>query len=368
MTRYKHLNVHQFAFYHLHIPLGEWHGDIQNLTERNLPTQLREQHNNKYCRSIVLDSDQYEIQLAVFYLTSKINFEEVPFIFLGDAHQFLLQHLKKEQIPQSSAFSVLVRGNGALHEVVYYNGKYLGSYLNSNDISVKVDERLLLRTSRNSTGQEPGIELEEEWYNLGLHENQLNNWLIENSNLYEKGVINFVPEDIQRFNRRLSLVENYYKSFSISITAIVLVLLVIIAGMVSISNKKASLLQDIGSQNRLRSELTEEKSKHVGLISQLNKAELKTSGRSNHSEMISNYERLLPKSVTLDDLSVFAPLRASSIQHTLTATTNQNDDIYMTLDRLNSKASINSVSLVKTSIKEKGDIQFQLDIQYIGHE
>ncbi len=354
----------QYAVIHLSLPLNTWHNSIESLVQALSELNPEQSYNRTNVRYKILSSNQFELELVAYHFISQNKQKEQEAHFLGDPSQFLSQHASWVLHPKFNKISVTFMYDGRSKNVVFYKSEFIGTFLDSDEMQLDIDEYYILRIDSNVDLKENEIALDDAWYESGLSTDELPNWLIENSDIYAKGVINFVPEDIQKQNRLKAQIEKYQQSVAVGVVTLVSTLILMLIASFFLSSTQEKLKEEQGYLYNIRSELSRALEINSDLKHQFDTAESQISGRSNHIEAISQYERLLPRSVSIKQLNISAAMGGETLSHSIVATAKDNDDIVLLLKRLNAVDAVQDVSLKKTSNRENGSIQFELDVKY----
>lgn len=319
----------------------------------------------KSLRYRVLEQNQFETELIVFqFELVDISENNSSSQFQGDVSQFIISHLDWGAIHRPNSFSISIPSANELSKTVFYMGRYVGSFSDSDEIPLTIECHFVLRLDSNHAIQGGEIALVDKWYSSGFSPEELPQWLLRNADIYAKDVINFIPEEIQKKNRLKAQIEKYHKPFAVGVAALVSSLILILIALFFLLSTQEQLKEEQGYLYSMRSDLAGVMEINSDLRHQFDTAESQIAGRSDHTKAISQYERLLPRSVSIKQLNISAAMGGETLSHSIVATAKDNDGIVQLLKRLNAVDADQDVSLKKTSNRENGSIQFELDVKY----
>lgn len=301
-----------------------------------------------------LYSSSFEQTSVRFQIEHEI---ENTHLFVGDAHQFLNQHI---EVPMGIQVISIEEIKDPRY-ILYKDMEYFGSFDSLEQIEELSPAQIRIKREQDGGWTSTEIDLPDEWGEVHSSPFKLTEWLLENSNLFTKGVVNFVPDSQVRRLRTESFL-SMIREPTLKVSMILMVILFCFwLGSIALDRYTETTWQSTKPLREMEKAEATAEGKFNRNIEIYEEFIGFSKQRSNITEQIAQYESIIPPNVQLTELKVNVNPTSSTATHQIQCVAPNNDFVKTTLDALVAWDELESVSLKKVSSSKSGRIKFEIE-------
>ncbi|NQT61965.1 MAG: hypothetical protein HQ556_03305 [Candidatus Marinimicrobia bacterium] len=331
-------------------------GDWDSVAEDNNGLKVNGDKSSTQLKRKELSSTPFEKTEIQFKIDLSQNTEPSSNLFLGDAYQFIPQHI---DLPEGFVVVESPEGDNTDY-TLFRDSEYFGTYNKEEEIEEYEPKHFKLNLFQQVSTAEGELSLPVSWYSTGYPANQLPQWLLENSNLFAKDTINFAPVSQVRRIRFEFLVSRIRKPLLTANIIFVLSLTILIGVNLNLKNQVRNVWDGGNSGRQLKQSLTSLQSEYNSRVKSYAGLSQLSNRRSKITQQIARYEDILPRNVYIEDLKIDSRKMTELSYHTLMCVASGDKTLNTTIDAVLNQNGLQNMSIKKLNSLKSGQVRFQI--------